>query len=57
MVSQNIVRSFNDPEDEEARGEMLLAASIAGVGFGNADCHLPHGMSYPLSGMAREYIP
>ncbi|MEM7132946.1 MAG: hydroxyacid-oxoacid transhydrogenase [Chloroflexota bacterium] len=57
MVSQNIVRAFNDPEDEEARGEMLLAASIAGVGFGNAGCHLPHGMSYPVSGMVREYVP
>lgn len=57
MVSQNIVRAFNDPEDEEARGEMLLAASIAGVGFGNAGCHLPHGMSYPISGMVRGYIP
>ncbi|MEM7343092.1 MAG: hydroxyacid-oxoacid transhydrogenase [Chloroflexota bacterium] len=57
MVSQNIVRAFNDPEDEEARGQMLLAASIAGVGFGNAGCHLPHGMSYPISGMVRGYIP
>lgn len=57
MVAANIVRAFNDPEDEEARGEMLLAASIAGVGFGNAGCHLPHGMSYPVSGMVRDYVP
>jgi len=57
MVSQNIVRAFNDPEDDEARGQMLLASSIAGIGFGNAGCHLPHGMSYPISGMVRDYIP
>jgi len=57
MVAQNIVRAFNDPEDDEARGEMLLASSIAGIGFGNAGCHLPHGMSYPISGMVREYVP
>ena len=57
MVSQNIVRAVHDPADEEARGEMLLAATFAGVGFGNAGCHLPHGMSYPVAGMVREYLP
>lgn len=36
---------------------MLLAASFAGIGFGNAGCTLPHGMSYPVSGMVKEYRP
>jgi len=36
---------------------MLLAASYAGIGFGNAGLHLPHGMSYPVSGMVRDYHP
>ena len=57
MVSQNIVRAVHDSADEEARGNMLLAATFAGVGFGNAGCHLPHGMSYPVSGMVRDYLP
>ena len=57
MVSRNIVRAVHDTDDYEARSQMLLAATFAGVGFGNAGCHLPHGMSYPVSGRVREFIP
>ena len=56
VISQNIVQAIEDPEDDEARGAMLLAAAYAGVGFGNAGVHLPHGMSYPVAGMVRDYI-
>lgn len=57
MVAQNIVRAVHDPADDEARSQMLLAATFAGIGFGNAGVHLPHGMSYPVSGMVREFVP
>jgi hydroxyacid-oxoacid transhydrogenase len=57
MVSQNLIRAIEDPADDEARGQMLLAAAYAGIGFGNAGVHLPHGMSYPVSGLVRDFVP
>lgn len=57
MVAENMVRAVTDPSDEEARTQMLLAATFAGVGFGNSGVHLCHGMSYPVSGRVKEFCP
>jgi hydroxyacid-oxoacid transhydrogenase len=57
VAARYLPRAVENPDDLDARGRMILAASYAGVGFGNAGLHLPHGMSYPVSGMVRGYRP
>ncbi len=57
LVATYLKRAVADPGDDEARASMLLASSYAGIGFGNAGVHLPHGMSYPVSGLVRNFRP
>lgn len=57
MAAKYLIRSIENPEDEEARGMMSIAASMAGIGFSNAGVAIPHAMSYPVSGMVKDYYP
>jgi len=57
LVAAFLPRAVADPDDDEARKQMCLASSMAGIGFGNAGVHLPHAMAYPVAGMIRSFRP
>jgi alcohol dehydrogenase class IV len=50
-------RAVADGDDLEARGFMMLAATMAGVGFGSAGVHIPHSCAYPIASVKHEYQP
>ena len=50
-------RAVADGGDQPAREEMALAATFAGLGFGNAGVHIPHANAYPIAGRVRDFRP
>lgn len=48
LLSSNIVRACETPDDINAREAMLLGAMFAGQAFSNAPCAAVHAMAYPL---------
>lgn len=58
MVASAFRRAFHDgAHDVDARSEMMMAATFAGMGFGNAGVHIPHANGYPIAGMVKDYHP
>lgn len=55
LVGDNLVRAVADPTDLEAMEPLMFAGMLAGIGFGNAGCHVPHGMSYAVAGLVESY--
>jgi alcohol dehydrogenase class IV len=54
-VGKFLVRAVKDASDAEARTEMMYAAMLAGIAFNAAGCHLPHGLSYAVSGLVKDW--
>jgi hydroxyacid-oxoacid transhydrogenase len=57
ILGRYIVRAVDDVRDGEARERMMFAATLAGIGFGNAGVQVPHAMAYAVGGLVREYRP
>jgi alcohol dehydrogenase class IV len=57
LLSRAFRRAVLNGNDLDARTDMLLAASFAGMGFGNAGVHIPHACGYPIAGRVSSYRP
>ncbi len=57
LLGLYLERGVADANDIEARHQLMWAATLAGIAFGNAGCHAPHGMSYSVSGLCRDFQP
>ncbi|WP_148572840.1 hydroxyacid-oxoacid transhydrogenase [Nocardioides caldifontis] len=57
LLATSFRRAVHHGDDEEAREQMALAATFAGMGFGNAGVHVPHANAYPVAGRVRSFRP
>ena len=57
LLASSFRRAVRDGSDADAREEMAMAATFAGMGFGNAGVHIPHANAYPIAGRVRSYVP
>ncbi|MFJ7210715.1 hydroxyacid-oxoacid transhydrogenase [Amycolatopsis sp. NPDC098790] len=57
LLSWALPAAVRDGEDLKAREAMALAATFAGLGFGNAGVHIPHANAYPIAGQVRDFHP
>ncbi len=48
LIAPNLRKAFHDGSDQNAREQMMLGATLAGVAFSNASVALVHGMSRPI---------
>jgi alcohol dehydrogenase class IV len=57
LLSTSFRRAVNHGDEVVAREQMALAATMAGLGFGNAGVHIPHANAYPIAGRVHERCP
>lgn len=58
LIAQSFRAAVHEGQDNvEARSHMMMAATFAGMGFGNSGVHIPHANAYPIAGMVKDYRP
>jgi alcohol dehydrogenase class IV len=56
-LGRSLRRAVLNGYDVEARSDLSLAATYAGIGFGNAGVHVPHALAYPIAGLVHDFVP
>jgi alcohol dehydrogenase class IV len=57
LLASSFRRAVANGEDRQARADMAMAATFAGMGFGNAGVHIPHANAYPIAGRVKDFHP
>jgi hydroxyacid-oxoacid transhydrogenase len=57
LMASSFRTAVRDGDDLAARTEVAMAATFAGLGFGNAGVHIPHANAYPIAGQVRDFHP
>lgn len=55
LLASNLHTAFHNPDDIEAREQMLMGACLAGMAFANAPVAAVHALAYPIG--ARFHVP
>ncbi len=57
LIAKSFRSAVHEGSDLQARSNMMMAATFAGMGFGNSGVHIPHANAYPLAGMVKDFRP
>ena len=57
LLAESFRQAVRDGSDVDARAKMSMAATFAGMGFGNAGVHIPHANAYPIAGQVKDFHP
>jgi hydroxyacid-oxoacid transhydrogenase len=57
LLAGSFRRAVRHGDDAHARADMAMAATFAGMGFGNAGVHIPHANAYPIAGQVKDFHP
>ncbi|MDQ6850556.1 MAG: iron-containing alcohol dehydrogenase [Actinomycetota bacterium] len=57
LIAKSFRSAVHEGSELQARSDMMMAATFAGMGFGNSGVHIPHANAYPIAGMVKDFHP